>query len=127
MGLPCPDTNPGTHIHTPHIDRQTDSMQQQQKQQPIHAPPPPSASTHHAPSAMASAIHWAATKGDLRTLRQLVEFEGVDPSAKDASSHHCETPLFRAAGANHTKVCYIITLCCCPSTHARIHQRRHPP
>lgn len=67
-------------------------------------PPPPSAASHHGPSAVASAIHWAATKGDLRTLRRLVEFDGVDPSAQDGSSHHCETPLFRAAGANHTEV-----------------------
>lgn len=63
----------------------------------------------HAPSA--SAIHWAATKGDLRALRWLVEYEGVDPSAKDTSSHHCETPLFRAAGANHPEVCTYICVC----------------
>lgn len=69
-----------------------------------HKPPPPTAASHHGPAAMASAIHWAATKGDLRTLRRLVEFDGVDPSCKDASGHHCETPLFRAAGANHTDV-----------------------
>lgn len=83
----------------PQADRQTggqpDAAMQQQ-----HAGP--SSRLPHAPSA--SAIHWAATKGDLRTLRRLVEFEGVDPSAKDGSSHHCETPLFRAAGANHTEV-----------------------
>lgn len=76
-------------VSIPHPIQHTGRMQVNQ-QQP------------HAPSA--SAIHWAATKGDLRALRWLVEYEGVDPSAKDTSSHHCETPLFRAAGANHPEV-----------------------